>query len=221
MSDDLNSLWSLMNVANAHYWFLGVDTASEVTESFKDVDSSKDGESFEMNVKVVQVTLESGLGHRTVPLLLAESSFTGTAQNWSSLLSVSADMTLEVNYFNETHAVWEPLLERVDNGRRRWNLKLEVSTIAFPFPLLYTHEFIFPPSKKICCSLFCWWFICCFICVSVYRWRITLFEIKVQFLGMISLCCQTLAQLSPYAPKTPWTLQCPSAASVSSTTWLR
>uniref|UniRef100_A0A673N380 Vacuolar protein sorting-associated protein 13C-like n=1 Tax=Sinocyclocheilus rhinocerous TaxID=307959 RepID=A0A673N380_9TELE len=125
-SDDLNSLWSLMNVANANYWFLGVDTASEVTESFKDVDSSKDGESFEMNVKVVQVTLESGLGHRTVPLLLAESSFTGTAQNWSSLLSVSADMTLEVNYFNETHAIWEPLLERVDNGKRRWNLKLDM-----------------------------------------------------------------------------------------------
>ncbi|KTG37053.1 hypothetical protein cypCar_00003660 [Cyprinus carpio] len=95
-SDDLNSLWSLMSVANANYWFLGVDTASEVTESFKDVDCSKDGESFEMNVKVVQVTLESGLGHRTVPLLLAESSFTGTAQNWSSLLSVSADMTLEM-----------------------------------------------------------------------------------------------------------------------------
>ncbi|XP_052457976.1 intermembrane lipid transfer protein VPS13C isoform X3 [Carassius gibelio] len=125
-SGDLNSLWSLMNVANANYWFLGVDTASEVTESFKDVDSSKDGESFEMKVKVVQVTLESGLGHRTVPLLLAESSFTGTAQNWSSLLSVSADMTLEVNYFNETHAVWEPLLERVDNGKRRWNLKLDM-----------------------------------------------------------------------------------------------
>ncbi|KAI2662683.1 Vacuolar protein sorting-associated protein 13C [Labeo rohita] len=125
-SDDLNSLWSLMNVANANYWFLGVDTASEVTESFKDVDSSKDGESFEMNVKVVQVTLESGLGHRTVPLLLAESSFTGTAQNWSSLLSVSADMTLEVNYFNETHAIWEPLLERVDSGKRRWNLKLDM-----------------------------------------------------------------------------------------------
>ncbi|XP_026067709.1 vacuolar protein sorting-associated protein 13C-like isoform X6 [Carassius auratus] len=125
-SDDLNSLWSLINVANANYWFLGVDTASEVTESFKDVDCSKDGESFEMKVKVVQVTLESGLGHRTVPLLLAESTFTGTAQNWSSLLSVSADMTLEVNYFNEAHAIWEPLLERVDSGRRRWNLKLDM-----------------------------------------------------------------------------------------------
>ena len=31
-----------------------------------------------------------------------------------------------MNYFNETHAVWEPLIERVDDGRRRWNLKLEV-----------------------------------------------------------------------------------------------
>ncbi|XP_056317504.1 intermembrane lipid transfer protein VPS13C isoform X2 [Danio aesculapii] len=125
-SGDQNSLWSLMNVANANYWFLGVDTASEVTESFTDVDSSKDGETFGITVKVVQVTLESGLGHRTVPLLLAESSFSTTAQNWSSLLSVSADMTLEVNYFNETHAVWEPLLERVDNGKRRWNLKLDM-----------------------------------------------------------------------------------------------
>ncbi|KAK9971624.1 hypothetical protein ABG768_024979 [Culter alburnus] len=125
-SDDLNSLWSLIKVANANYWFLGVDMASEVTESFKDVDSSKDGESFRMSVKVVQVTLESGLGHRTVPLLLAESSFTGTAQNWSSLLSVSADMTLEVNYFNETHAVWEPLLERVNSGKQRWKLQLNM-----------------------------------------------------------------------------------------------
>lgn len=137
-SGDQNSLWSLMNVANANYWFLGVDTASEVTESFTDVDSSKDGETFGVTVKVVQVTLESGLGHRTVPLLLAESSFTCTAQNWSSLLSVSADMTLEVNYFNETHAVWEPLLERVDNGKRRWNLKLDVRT-TFLFFLIFAY----------------------------------------------------------------------------------
>lgn len=42
------------------------------------------------------MTLESGLGHRTVPLLLAESSFSGQAENWSSLLHLKADMTLEV-----------------------------------------------------------------------------------------------------------------------------
>lgn len=36
----------------------------------------------------------------------------------------------QVNYFNETHAVWEPLLERVDGGRRRWNLEFEVKLLA-------------------------------------------------------------------------------------------
>ncbi|KAG9352350.1 hypothetical protein JZ751_020763 [Albula glossodonta] len=123
---DLSKLWSVMNLYEKNYWFLGVDMASEVTESFSEQDSRNTGESFAVDVKVVQVTLESGLGHLTVPLLLAESSFTATAKNWSSLLHISADMTLEVNYFNETHAVWEPFIERVENGKRRWNLTLEM-----------------------------------------------------------------------------------------------
>lgn len=35
-------------------------------------------------------------------------------------------LLLQVTYFNESHAVWEPLIERVDNGKRRWNLGIEV-----------------------------------------------------------------------------------------------
>ena len=62
-------------------------------EGEKDVGSSLTGW---VGPQVVQVTMESGLGHRTVPMLLAESSFTGLAKNWSSLLNLSADMTLEV-----------------------------------------------------------------------------------------------------------------------------
>lgn len=50
-------------------------------------------------VQVFQVTLESGLGHRTVPLLLAESSFNGLAKNWSSLLQLRGDLTLEVRFW--------------------------------------------------------------------------------------------------------------------------
>ncbi|CAJ1049975.1 vacuolar protein sorting-associated protein 13C isoform X3 [Xyrichtys novacula] len=123
---DTSSLWSVMNIYGCNYWFLGVDQAMEVTESFSEPDKCQEGESFAAEIKVVQVTLESGLGHRTVPLLLAESSFSGSAKNWSSLLQLRADMTLEVNYFNETHAVWEPLIERVDSGRRRWNLEVEM-----------------------------------------------------------------------------------------------
>uniref|UniRef100_A0A8C5FI68 Vacuolar protein sorting 13 homolog C n=1 Tax=Gadus morhua TaxID=8049 RepID=A0A8C5FI68_GADMO len=117
---DVGGLWSVMDIYACNFWFLGVDQACEVTESFRE----QDGRNF--GPQVVQVTMASGLGHRTVPMLLAESSFRGLAKNWSSLLNLSADMTLEVNYFNETHAIWEPLIERVDNGTRRWNLKLEM-----------------------------------------------------------------------------------------------
>ncbi|XP_038556520.1 vacuolar protein sorting-associated protein 13C isoform X2 [Micropterus salmoides] len=122
----VDDLWSVMNIYGCNFWFLGVDQAAEVTENFREQDGHNEGESFAAEVKVVQVTLESGLGHRTVPLLLAESSFNGSAKNWSSLLQLTADMTLEVNYFNELHAVWEPLIERVDSGKRRWNLQLEM-----------------------------------------------------------------------------------------------
>ncbi|XP_029622522.1 vacuolar protein sorting-associated protein 13C-like [Salmo trutta] len=123
---EVSNLWSTVNIYTCNYWFLGVDSASEVTESFSDQDGRNFGESFKVDVKVIQVTMESGLGHRTVPLLLAESSLSGTARNWSSLLYLCSDMTLEVNYFNESHAVWEPLIERVEDGQRRWNLKLEM-----------------------------------------------------------------------------------------------
>ena len=101
-NEEASSLWSVMNIYSCNYWFLGVDTASEVTESFRDQDGSNMGESFTVDVKVVQVTMESGLGHRTVPLLLAESSFSGTAKNWSSLLHLNADMTLEVRVGEKT-----------------------------------------------------------------------------------------------------------------------
>ncbi|XP_072321339.1 intermembrane lipid transfer protein VPS13C isoform X2 [Eucyclogobius newberryi] len=123
---NVTDLWSVMDIYCSNLWFLGVDQATEATESFMESDGTNEGERFRAEVKVVQVTLESGLGHRTVPLLLAESSFNGQARNWSSLLHLTADMTLEVNYFNEVHAVWEPLIERVDSGARRWNLALEM-----------------------------------------------------------------------------------------------
>ncbi|XP_066557958.1 intermembrane lipid transfer protein VPS13C isoform X2 [Amia ocellicauda] len=125
---DVGKLWDVQNIHSCNYWFLGVEAAKEVTESFIDTVGKGNGESFAVHVKVVQVTMESGLGHRTVPLLLVESSLTGRAKNWSSFLNVNADMALEVNYFNETCAVWEPLLERVEDGSRRWNLKLEMKT---------------------------------------------------------------------------------------------
>ncbi|XP_026537812.1 vacuolar protein sorting-associated protein 13C [Notechis scutatus] len=121
-------LWSVKSVDECQSWFLGVDMATEATEALLASEQSAKKEHFGVEVKSVQVTLECGLGHRTVPLLLAESAFSGTVKNWSSLMSARADLTLEMNYYNETHALWEPLIEQVDREGRRWNLKLEMKT---------------------------------------------------------------------------------------------
>uniref|UniRef100_A0A8C3VAB0 Vacuolar protein sorting 13 homolog C n=1 Tax=Catharus ustulatus TaxID=91951 RepID=A0A8C3VAB0_CATUS len=122
------NLWQVKPIDECNAWFLGVDIATEATETFKDHEQILKQEKFDIVVKSIQITLECGLGHRTVPLLLVESTFSGIVRNWSSLMEVTADMSLEVNYYNETYAVWEPLIERVEGGKKQWNLKLEMKT---------------------------------------------------------------------------------------------
>ncbi|CAL1603132.1 unnamed protein product [Knipowitschia caucasica] len=151
---DVTQLWSVMDVHSCNLWFLGVDQGTEITESYRESQGSDQGESFRVEVKVVQVTLDSGLGHRTVPLLLAESSFTGEARNWSSLLHLTADMTLEVNYFNELHAVWEPLIERVESGSRRWTLALEMkNNPVMDRSPVHGDEFVILPEPRTAVSI--------------------------------------------------------------------
>ncbi|KAM9090694.1 intermembrane lipid transfer protein VPS13C isoform 3-T3 [Megaptera novaeangliae] len=125
ISKETEHLWGVKSISDYNSWFLGVDMATEITENFRDIENPVIEENCAVVVQSVQVTLECGLGHRTVPLLLAESKFSGNVKNWTSLMAASADMTLEVHYYNETHAVWEPLIERVE-GKRPWNLRLAV-----------------------------------------------------------------------------------------------
>ncbi|XP_009867552.1 PREDICTED: vacuolar protein sorting-associated protein 13C-like, partial [Apaloderma vittatum] len=122
------NLWQVKPIDECNTWFLGAHVATEATETFKDRETVLKQEKFDIEVKSVQITLECGLGHRTVPLLLVESVFSGVLKNWSSLMEVAADMSLEVHYHNETYAVWEPLIERIEGGKKQWSLKLEMKT---------------------------------------------------------------------------------------------
>ncbi|NXX88954.1 VP13C protein, partial [Centropus bengalensis] len=121
-------LWQVKPIDECNAWYLGVDVATEATEAFKDREHVLKQEEFDVVVKSVQITLECGLGHRTVPLLLVESVFSGVVKNWSSLTEVAANMSLEVHYYNETYSVWEPLIERIEGGKQQWSLKLEMKT---------------------------------------------------------------------------------------------
>ncbi|XP_018108372.1 vacuolar protein sorting-associated protein 13C isoform X2 [Xenopus laevis] len=120
------NIWDVRPIDSCSNWFLGVDMAQEISETFQSSEHKEKRESFELEVKSVQITLECGLGHRTVPLLLMESTFSAKVKNWTSFINIAADTTLEVHYYNENYAVWEPLIERVNCGSRRWSLKFEM-----------------------------------------------------------------------------------------------
>ena len=54
---DVSNLWSVMNIYACNYWFLGVEPATEITESFRDQDGSNQGETFTVDVKVCCVPI--------------------------------------------------------------------------------------------------------------------------------------------------------------------
>ncbi|XP_072349204.1 LOW QUALITY PROTEIN: intermembrane lipid transfer protein VPS13C [Scyliorhinus torazame] len=127
-NDLVSDLWAVKDAFNSNYWFLGVDMASEATELFTGERPERNGETFKIDVSLIQVTLECGHGHCTIPLLLTESTFSGRVENWTSFVSINSDMTLEVLYYNELSAVWEPLLEKVAGGLKRWSLTFQMKT---------------------------------------------------------------------------------------------
>lgn len=49
---ETEDLWSVRNIYNCNFWFLGVDQAIEVTESFREDDGRNQGENFAAQVKV-------------------------------------------------------------------------------------------------------------------------------------------------------------------------
>ncbi|KAG8507019.1 Vacuolar protein sorting-associated protein 13C, partial [Galemys pyrenaicus] len=148
ISKEIKNLWDIKSISDFNAWFLGVDTATEITENFKDTQHTLTEENCAVTVDSIQVTLECGLGHRTVPLLLAESKISGNIKNWTSLMTAAADMTLEVHYYNEIHAVWEPLIERVA-GKKQWNLRLHVKKNPVQDKsLMPGDDFIFLPEPQ-------------------------------------------------------------------------
>lgn len=50
----------------------------------------------QVTIKSICLTLEAGVGHRTMPMLLAKSSFHGDVKNWSTLINLHSELNLEV-----------------------------------------------------------------------------------------------------------------------------
>ncbi|ROI74411.1 Vacuolar protein sorting-associated protein 13A, partial [Anabarilius grahami] len=120
-------LWERRSLRDLKLWFLE-EGGEEVTRSV--IPLIPHGESLKMSIQSICLTLEAGVGHRTVPMLLAKASFQGDVKNWSTLINLHCHLDLEVNYYNEMMGLWEPLLEPLDDeekdGFRPWTLALKM-----------------------------------------------------------------------------------------------
>ncbi|KAJ8005978.1 hypothetical protein DPEC_G00123500 [Dallia pectoralis] len=122
------NLWERRAGRDLKLWFLEEEGKDEDAKSL--VPLIPQGESLKVAITSICVTLEAGVGHRTVPMLLAKSSFNGDVKNWSTLINLHSQLNLEVHYFNEVMGVWEPLLEPLEDNTgdryRPWTLGLKM-----------------------------------------------------------------------------------------------
>lgn len=86
-------LWDRKDWRDLKLWFLeeeGEEDAQSVAPLIPQ------NESLQLKIASICLTLEAGVGHRTVPMLLAKSSFRGNVMNWSTLINLQCHLDMEV-----------------------------------------------------------------------------------------------------------------------------
>lgn len=87
-------IWDQKDIKKLNMWFLEESDENKTPSSVTELVPT--GETLQMRVDTVVITLEAGVGHRTVPMLLAKSSFSGEVRNWSTLINIASRLELEV-----------------------------------------------------------------------------------------------------------------------------
>lgn len=88
-------LWEKKDTKNLKMWFL--EEPNETENKAPTTELVLKGEMIKVNVDSIFIVLEAGVGHRTVPMLLAKSRFSGEGKNWSSLINLYCQLELEVS----------------------------------------------------------------------------------------------------------------------------
>ncbi|PIO68818.1 hypothetical protein TELCIR_09380, partial [Teladorsagia circumcincta] len=116
------------------FWFYNAPTADEACEADQEsVDNTKSTrtplEHAHVEIERMNFTLEAGSGTIPVPLIFMQMLVKAEASSWSSALQASANLSLQMSYYNESLSVWEPVIEPVETGTDSWapwNLSMTV-----------------------------------------------------------------------------------------------
>ncbi|XP_040305188.1 intermembrane lipid transfer protein VPS13A [Herpailurus yagouaroundi] len=92
-------LWEKKDTKSLKMWFL--EEPNEVENKAPTTELILRGEIIRVNIDSIFIVLEAGVGHRTVPMLLAKSRFSGEGKNWSSLINLYCQLELEMMIYNK------------------------------------------------------------------------------------------------------------------------
>lgn len=135
-------LWSSKQFDDDNFWFLKPEFGEEASSS----DILLGAEVFALspeqntlkeiciiNMPTILITVEAGVGNKTLPMIMLQSGFTGQVTNWSSQIGIEASLKLQMGYYNSHLALWEPLVEPVEIIKDKvstyvpWELKFEMA----------------------------------------------------------------------------------------------
>ncbi|XP_043479643.1 vacuolar protein sorting-associated protein 13 isoform X2 [Leptopilina heterotoma] len=130
-------LWLISPYQEKEYWFLKTEIGIEAIEDMILADEeflpAYKPELAIISAPVILLTLEAGVGNKTLPMLLFHLGFQSNINDWSTkTMGIEASMSLLVAYYNSRLALWEPLIEPIEGlhkGKRistPWELKTKI-----------------------------------------------------------------------------------------------
>jgi len=115
---DYSKIWTVGKLTDTDYWFLKTEVAEDAAEMISlEQPKPKLDEVCLLQIPSLVITLEAGVGTKTLPMLLLETNMQATVRNWSSKLSVDSTTSLQMSYYNSQLALWEPLIEPIEKTR--------------------------------------------------------------------------------------------------------
>ncbi|XP_017018537.1 intermembrane lipid transfer protein Vps13 [Drosophila kikkawai] len=130
-----SNLWKQHRFQSRNYWFTRVDKGVEALEYEATTAAAPVAKAEKCVIEMPSITLviESGVGYYTKPLISLDTRITAVFNNWSRNLTAQGSLTVNMNYYNQTLAEWEPIIELNEvvgrNGVREytpWELKFEM-----------------------------------------------------------------------------------------------
>jgi vacuolar protein sorting-associated protein 13A/C len=118
-----HDLWTTKGISSERW--LEPELEDPNIKNYPLVKADNAAEEFHIDMKKVQIMFEVENKDFHVPSLCVKTSLVADIEDWSRQLRIHSEIQLEVSYFNEKLAIWEPLIEPVmeNEGKyRAWEV---------------------------------------------------------------------------------------------------